>query len=332
MSLDKNNLKPKNINIIDTSNFQLISKQVTFEINEAKGSAFALTNSPLNTNRVEGGDSSPLYFSGTPKLERLANRIEECKLGEWKSLVCLNCGHKIKGNVVRVSCMSPFCQDKECQKNRINLNLSYLNSLNLRSKNYIHLIFGFEHIPRYTKSIKKKQLNCLRRFIYHMKKLGFPLRLVRVRDISGSKKDLFVHYHCLQLPVKDLRLFTRKLIKAREIVLKHSEIPFTVRCKGYRSKGSLFRYLSHRMSGIFGDLKNKSNSYGYPDLMDLTTYYKDFYGSNAVCLIGLRKPEGLTNVPYMIESLPQICPKCQSNHIRVVPNSMLPIKPLVVIT
>lgn len=256
------------------------------------------------------------------KLEIFASRVEGCKFMEWSSLVCPNCKNIVKPNVVKMSCMSPFCKDQECIRNKKRIALIYFNNLKITSKNLLHFIIGFPHVEKFTKEIRKQQQKVLTAFTIQMKKLGSSLRCVKVRDIEGVKGDLYVHYHFGNLPVKDYRIFHRNLNKARELVSKRLQTPFIVKSKHYRNKKGLWRYFSHRIAGVFGDLKN-NQSYGYQDLMDLKEFFDTIYNSRSLSIIGLRRPEGASNLAFMIDNFPAKCQFCGEMHLKIIPNSMI---------
>ncbi len=264
------------------------------------------------------------------KINKLADKIEFCPHLDWKHLVCMNCGTFAKKKIVKITCMSPFCKDSNCIINRRNLILKYFNSFHLKSKNFIHLIFGFPHVVRYDKKVRLDHQNTFRKFARYMKDLGTPLRLIKVRDVTGKKNDLYVHYHCLQLPVKNIHLFSKNLVIARKKLITQSrnkDFGFTIRNVGYRSKGALFDYFAKRLCGQFGDVKN-NEGYGYPDLMNLVTYYSTFFNTKAVSLIGLRKRSAFSYVPLMVDNSPKRCENCGEMALRVIPESLFPFKPL----
>jgi hypothetical protein len=242
-------------------------------------------------------------------LESYASRIENCSSLPWANLKCGSCGKILIKRVAKLSCLSPFCKNPECIKNRVNILLNYFLNLKIRSKSLFHFIIGFPKVHYFTKEKRKHHLKVLRKFSDLMKKRGFPLQAAAVRDIAGKRYDLYVHYHFANLPVKDFRAFSKALKETRDQVKG-----IIVKIKGYRKFEPVVNYLARRGAGVFGDI-SKGNTYGYADLMDLKTYYLVFFKSRKIQLYGLKPSAELTNLAIMLDNKITKCPYCNSTNL-----------------
>jgi len=274
------------------------------------------------------------------RLENFAIRFEACRTMEWGSIKCNVCNTIVKKNAVKYSCLSPYCKQDICINNRKRIAYKILQSLNIKSRNLFHFIIGFPDVPRFTKDIRNTHSRQLAWINLEMKRLGTPLKMIRVRDIAISKTNMnyiYVHYHCANLPVKDVRKFMQNLKSLRN----KAKFPMTMRIAHYRRIQSLYSYFSKRIAGLFehkvhaskdakASLSTDSFSIGYFGFQDIckndiTQYFQDFYNTRTVSYIGLRRPEGSSYVPLVIEANIKKCPKCQSSDFSLIPNSLLGI-------
>lgn len=256
------------------------------------------------------------------KLEKFACRIEGCKLLPWASLVCNSCGTIIKSGVAKFSCLSPYCRDPFCIENRKRIATAYLKSLEIKSKNLLHTIIGFEHTGKFTKEVRDKHNLAFRLITREMKKLGTPLQMVVVRDLHGKKGDVYIHYHTANLPVKDWRKFRENLFRVREKLKLKRGINFSIKFKHYRKIEGLFKYFASRIAGDFGDIKNENN-YGYASIMDIEEFYDCFYKTKKVKFIGISPRAKLSILATMLNVLITECPYCHSKDLVLMGNDRI---------
>ena len=254
------------------------------------------------------------------KLENLASRIENCKFMPWASLVCRDCGRVALGNATKLSCLSPYCQCSECIKNRKRLTFAYLRGLGIKKKKVIHIIFGFPRVEKFTKEVGKEHTKILNKVVKSMEKLGTPLRMVQARDMNGFKGDLYVHYHCLALPVKDFRMARRNLFTIQS---KMNNFAFDF--KGYRNRLKMYKYISKRVAGVFqNDGDTDSQSFGYDKLMDLKEFFECIYKTRKIKLYNLSPPRQKARVlALLLDNSPFRCKHCGGKEFDLVPNDQL---------
>ncbi len=256
------------------------------------------------------------------KLESLAQRLENCKETGWFNLFCKDCDKLI--HRARLSCMAPYCYNPECIRNRKRYYQKLLNKLGIKTKQMLHFVIGFPFVKRFTKKKRLKHQKVIRLFIKEMKRLGSPLMMIDVRDLNKRKNKLYVHYHCANIPhLKfDYRKYGNNLVRARENIIKKTNIQFTIKSKGFRSKTNIYRYFVNRLAGIFGDVKAK-RYYGYKDMMDLKTYLYDFYGTTRITinkdlkelLKKFRASAEAHILQCMLDEDLKICPFCKSKNL-----------------
>ena len=256
------------------------------------------------------------------KVLNLAKRIINCPEMEYCSLVCTACHKVVKVGCARLSCLSPYCLDEECVKNRMRLSMVYFNGLKIKSNKMLHIVFGFPKVKKFTKDLRSEHNKMFSMLKKEMKRLGTPLRMIVVRDLNGQEGDLYVHYHTAQLPVKDWRKFRQNLYVCRDKVMKKMKMEFSFKFIGYRKTWSLFKYFSYRVSGLFQN--SDKEKFGYNRLMGIKEYYECFYRSRKVKLINL-KPSRLSVsvLALTLDNLIKICPFCGSNHLKLKPNSRI---------
>ncbi len=255
--------------------------------------------------------------------ETFITRIEECKSMVWTSLVCFSCGKIIKSNCAKLSCLSPYCQDEDCIKNRYRIVFAYFKSLKFYSKNLLHTIFGFPHVKKFTREIRENHYRVFRELKKEMKRLGTPLKMVICRDVNGEKGDLFVHYHTGNLPVKDWRKFRQNLYICREKIIKKTDIEFVIKFRHYRNTFKMFKYFANRVSGVFQNMEIEE-SFGYSKLMDIKEFYETFYNVRKIKLINLRRREAPSVLALMLDNPIEKCPDCGSNDVRLWPTDQIP--------
>lgn len=254
------------------------------------------------------------------KINSLANRIEYCPDSSWASIVCKDCGAIVKKSATKMSCYSPFCQDPECIKNRKRLVFTYLKGFNISSKKVLHIVFGFPHVPKFTKDIKDHHNKVFDKIKLKMKKLGTPLKMIICRDLNGSKGDLYVHYHSLNLPVKDWRKFRQNLF-----ICQKSIGGFSIKFKHYRNKLRMYKYFAKRSAGVFQNEGDKDkDAFGFPKLMNLEEYFDCFYKVRKFKLIGLKPRRKTSVLALLLDNSTLKCPVCGQTHFEIIRNEDLP--------
>lgn len=247
------------------------------------------------------------------KVNRFQNRIDSCPDSDWMYSQCKNsqCLHIEKA--FRITCMSPFCQHQECVQNRVRVARKYLEEFQIKSPKIHHVIFNFEFCDVFTDEIRRshsKVFSLIRKKM--IKRMGRKFYAVVVQDINRKANNkIHPHYHSAVLPMKDMRLFRWHLFKVRDEIEKQTNIKFTIKFLPFKNREQVFRYLSHRIAGVFGDLKRK-RTFGYSDVMDNKTYFKTFYNRRKIRLINIKHSpfpqEGV--LALQISQPSQICPVC----------------------
>ena len=256
------------------------------------------------------------------KINLFQNRLDYCAHMSWCSLICENCNEVVKHNAAKLSCLSSYCKNPECIENRIRLVKAYLASLKLYSRNLLHIVFGFEHMERFTKSTRIKHQKVFKMLQKEMLKRGTALHMVAIRDIKKCKDGLYIHYHTANLPIKDYRKFMFNLFAARDKIIKQVGIKFAIKSKQYRNIKAIFNYFANRTAGLFGNIKT-NNKYGYADLMNVRTFYDDFYKARKVQLYGLKPRAKLSVLALVLNNNIRKCPFCASEDLKLIRNELL---------
>lgn len=262
------------------------------------------------------------------KLDLLDQRIKECPSMGWHSLDCGDCGKVVKAKAIRKSCLSPYCFDPECLKNKERIAKAELRKKFPTGKRLIHFIIGFPRVPSYSSTVKEHHAGVINGFVKVMRKTFPKFAFIKVRDITGGPGDLFVHYHCALLINVNHARFLTAVVEAREEVMKKLDCSFTVRSKHYKSSGAVFGYFAKRLSGQYGDIK-AGKSYGYEALMSLEEYFKDVFNTRALSILYNRKGESPSVMFHRLRSdfsdkpfhsdFPTICPYCGSSNLKLRP-------------
>ena len=250
-------------------------------------------------------------LTASEKLELYAQRIENCPNMGWANVICKDCHHIIKPEAVRFSCLSNYCQDPECLKNRIRVKLARLMSLGTYTKILYHFVIGFKPVEKLSKSHLIKCQAQVFKVIHEVEKTHPKLHLIVVRDINKSKGLLRLHYHVASLPVKDFRLLSNSLLRANKLVSELAGFNSIVQLIGYRGKEGIFDYFSKRASGVFGH-ELRGTNFSYPGVMDLKAYFETFYNTRTINLYNLSSRRVATEFIRLIDGVPESCPFCGS--------------------
>jgi len=276
----------------------------------------------MEREKILACSQQELFQEVAPKLspfELFASRIKGCPDMPWASLVCDDCGHVNKKSCTKLSCLSPFCQELECIKNRGKIVMAKLKSYKINSRMLLHIIFGFAHVEEFTKEVRAFHQKTIKKIQDEMKRLGTPLQMIICRDLNGKPGDLYIHYHSANLPVKDWRKFRSNLFDIQKKLGC-----FSLKFVGYRNRFSLFKYFSKRVAGVFQNAcDDKDYTFGYDKLMDVREFFRSFYKIRKIKFINLSpraKPDVLAS---LLDNCPKKCDKCGSKNMKIVPDDML---------
>lgn len=253
------------------------------------------------------------------KILKLKNRIEECPNLSWGHIHCSNeeCLQQLTKHPLKLSCLSNFCNDPECLKNRIRIRNVIFKSFGIRSSKLYNFVIGFKSIPIADLN-KKTRLSCHRTVTKILKELQttygkffyFAVRdLNKPHDPQSNAKFLRVHYHVATLPLKDYRDFVLKLKSACEKFSAKSLLPVAPSLSGYKKRRGVFAYLSKRLAGHFGHNRQAEKIFGFSEIMTIEKYFNIFYQTKSF-LTNLR-PRLQAEFINMLNNIPKICPKCQ---------------------
>lgn len=293
--------------------------------------------SQTQSNSYHNTQVSPLYLDSLYKqtqlddrrflsksqqrLEHLADRIQDCNFMEWAHLCCENCGNIVKNRAVKLSCLSAFCQNPECIRNRKRLVRNYLRDLKIKSKSLYHFVIGFRPVKKITKELRAKYRVILKSIIRDVEKTHPKLHLIIVGDINRAETGLRYHFHIGSLPVKDFRMLSVVLRKSCESVSECFKTSVGVQLIGYSRKSAIYSYFSKRASGVFGHERDFSN-FGYPDVMKLKDYFEVFYRTKKIFLHHLKCRHGVTEFIDLLDNLPEKCPYCSHKKFRIIPENI----------
>jgi hypothetical protein len=197
-----------------------------------------------------------------------------------------------------------------------------LKSFKIKSPNLYHFEIGFEHIS----DLDDKTVKVLRRavdlWMKEMKRLGTPVRALRVFDMLKKSSGYYLHFHFASLPVGDVRKFGQNCHLARENMISKGQTPFIVRIEGYRPKKAIFDYFSKRMAGTFGH-ECKGTAQTFSDMMSLEQYFEVFFRSKHLYSSLGWKALPDSNLVRIVLSCPKICPHCSHNTFSLISNDYL---------
>jgi len=275
----------------------------------------------LNSNSVEEQSDFSYRQWLTPKqrrLEHFANRVQDCKFMDWAHLVCNDCGNIVKEKAFHLSCLSPFCKNPECIKNRIRINKALLQSYGIYTKRLYHFVVGFEPVKELTNSFRLKCDLLAKKFIKQIRSKFPNVYLIMVRDINQTTKGLRVHYHIGGFGIKDFRFFSVQLQNITKSLSECSRTPLIVSLGGYSKREGIFNYFSKRASGVFGHT-SKGDDFYYSDFMKLKEYFEVFYNKRKIWFylnnLRVRRTELIRLISHSVEK----CPYCSSKSFRFSP-------------
>jgi hypothetical protein len=245
-------------------------------------------------------------------LNRLADRIEFCSSLPWCHVYCRSCGHQLTKTPFKQSCLSNFCSDPECLKNRKKIRRMKLNDYNIRSKKLYSFVVGFKDLPvsQLTKEQRKKYHSFFLLLLKKTLKVYGSFYYLSVRDLNKSGDNIRLHYHVATLPLKDFRFFVSCLNKSCDELSKKMNVLASVSLSGYKGKGSTLNYFSSRASGEFGHDTKGEHKFGFSDFMKLEQYYSVFYRTKTFNSNFRFRRHQTAELVAMLNNVPKICPNC----------------------
>lgn len=251
--------------------------------------------------------------------ERFKLRVKVCPDLIWVYPTCKteNCNHKLTKKPIKLSCLSPYCNDVNCISNRVRCVNFRLKEFDIKAKQLYNFVIGFKPIKTIT---KKEQILYQKIFRYFMKELilsyqkRFKAKLyaISTRDINLSKNGLRLHYHIATLPIKDFRELTFMIKSSCEKAYNKFNIHLAPSFSGYKKTSSTLSYFSKRVSGLFGHNRKGEQQFTYKNIMSVEDYFSVFYKTKALNFFNLkfRSREARTELISMLNVIPKICPKC----------------------
>ncbi len=252
--------------------------------------------------------------------ERFQLRVKSCPDLMWGYPTCKteNCNKKLTKKPIKLSCLSPYCDDVNCISNRVRCVNFRLKEFGIKSKQLYNFVIGFEPIKTITKQDRILYQKIFRYFmkelnLSYQKRFNKKLYSIATRDINLSKKGLRLHYHIATLPVKDYREFTAMINSSCEKAYKKFNIHLAPSFSGYKKTSSTLSYFSKRVSGVFGHNRNEEQQFTYKNIMSSKEYFHVFYKTKALNFFNLkfRSREARTEFISMLNVIPKICPNCQ---------------------
>ena len=248
------------------------------------------------------------------KLNRLADRIEACPSLPWCHLHCSDCGTQLTKKPFKTSCLSNFCSDDECLKNRKKIRMMKFKEYNIKSKKLYSFVIGFKDIS--VKDLTKKQRVEYHKFfmkvIKKTQKIYGKFYFLSVRDINNSGQNIRLHYHIATLPLRDFRFFVQSINKVCFDMSKKANIDASISLSGYKGTGPTLKYFSGRVCGEFGHHRKGEHKFGYSDFLNLQQYFEVFYRSKSFNCNFQYRSRKRAELVLMLNNVPKKCPNCGS--------------------
>lgn len=303
-------LQPKKLNSINSLNNCLNAGGSPLGCNRQSPS-YSQTRGVLAENAetlIFYEDSKLSDYPKLTKLDKLADRIEQCPSGAWLHIYCNSCGEQLTKKPFKSCCLSNFCQEKECLKTRIRIRRMKLQDYYITSKNLFNFVIGFKAVEKITNEFR---INCHKTFMKIMKKLEKiygKVYWLSVRDLNKTKEGkIRLHYHIATLPLKDFR----KLTSTLSLICNKIE-GVAPSFSGYKKKSSVISYFAKRASGNFGHNRKGEKKFGFSDFMRLEEYYNVFYGTKTFnSNLSYRTRKG-SELILMLNNVPKKCPFCHT--------------------
>jgi hypothetical protein len=260
------------------------------------------------------------------KLEKTISRIESCPSLPWADLVCKTCGEKLTEHPFKLSCLSNFCQDDECIKNRLRIRRMQFRDFRIRSKKLFNFVIGFKDIDPENLTREKRNLydKVLRFILKDVLKTYGRFYFIAERDINKSKSNegfIRFHYHIGTLPLKDFRFFDTCLNRACLRASEKFSIDVSISLGKFQSRGSVLSYFAKRSVGVFGHDRTGETKFGFSDFMHYEDYHNVFYKTKSWFSNLKHIRREATEFIAMLNNIPAKCPNCRvqtKKNMRVV--------------
>lgn len=258
-------------------------------------------------------------------------RINNCDDLPWGNIYCntSDCFEKLTKKPIKLTCLSPYCNHKECIKNRVRTINFRLHEFGIKSKNLYHFSVGFKPLEKIT---NEDRIKMQKSFIYFMKLLnksyekeyGQKLYSICARDLNKSKRNndfLRLHYHIATLPIKDQNNFRSMTQRCSKKTQEKFGLEINPTWIGYRKRNNVLEYFAKRIAGVFGHNRFEEKQFTYQDIMGEDEYFEGFYKTKALTFFNLqyRSREATSGFIKELNVVPKICPKCHiptKNNIR----------------
>lgn len=273
----------------------------------------------------------------------LIHKIETCSVS-FRRFKCGSCSHHFKRAIS--TCENPYCF--KCSQTRFRKNLGRLKKTFRRCDRVYHFVIGFPRVPSHERPPFSRHHEIMTRWVGYMRRRGYPLIGLRVRDTTVSEDGLFWHYHfavkaekCYEGRFKfrnsvydGYRLvgdpfFNTTIEKFSYFIKKASDgellIVKGIGFRSSRSKSKFLKYLARRQSCQFGHDDHssdvyKSGLYGFAHIMSALTYLMYIDNTRRMVWLGgkdSRIEAGLSSIsaPDDESDGRPHCPKCGSGDI-----------------
>lgn len=271
---------------------------------------------PLKSHSKETNPNQ-LTLNHLSKIDKFKFRIASCKYLSWGFPSCMNCEKNLVKKPIKLTCLSPYCNEHECIKNRIRCVIFRLKEFRIRSKQLYNFVIGFEPVAVITKKdriFKQKVFRYVMKLLdkKYQKRFIKKLYSISARDLNLSNNKIRLHYHVATLPVKDFKEFSTMIKSCTELASKKYEINLAPSFSGYKKTSSTLSYFAKRICGVFGHNRNEEQAFTYKDIMSIENYYKTFYKTKALNFFNLkfRTREASSELISMLNVIPKICPNC----------------------
>ncbi len=263
-------------------------------------------------------NSEKIRRSNLPKAERLKERLSECPSMPWGMPVCKDCNTPLLKKPIKLSCLSPYCSDSECLKNRVKFSNSRFKDFNIHSKKLYHQVIGRKNIS--LSELNSDQRDITRKAFLEVLKLTQKaygrLYYAGAMDINlKQNNNVRLHAHIGFLPLKDFKKFNSCLDLACRKVSKKYGFPISWSGGKYQKTRAVLSYLSKRIAGDFGHNRTKDGEkeekFGYSDFISVEDYCSIFYKKrNMFSNLRHRTRKGAGFIEMIDNSLPKTCPNC----------------------
>lgn len=257
------------------------------------------------------------------KLENTISRIEACPSLPWADLHCATCNEKLTEKPFKLSCLSNFCQDDECVKNRLRIRRMIFKDFKIRSKILYNFVIGFKSInPKLMTREQRNLYDKVARYILkEINKTYGKYYFIAERDINRKNKKIRFHYHVATLPLKDFRFFVKCLRRACIKASSKFFIDVSPSLSGYQKKGSVLSYFAKRSIGVFGHNRKNESKFGFSDFMHYEDYHNVFYKTKSWFSNLRHFRREASEFIAMLNNIPAKCPKCgvkTKNNLKLV--------------